>query len=243
MLVTTGTRADTAFPYGSWLWGGLAWSFLTTSNTAGADYRAGDDGWLLFQQIIDPDRVTSNTVYEIRQAPAAHTNAGPALLTRAARSDTTLRLDFRARDAIYEMRRLSGLTWEELAALLSVSRRSLHLWANGGTINATNEKHVRDLTMALRALDRGTARENRNLMLAPCERGGTFTDLLRDRRFEQAIALARHWSGRAGSPAISGSTGSPALPKLSVADQMGTSAERVHADDSRALPRRRRARV
>ena len=35
---------------------------------------------------------------------------------------------------IFELRRLTGFTWDELALLLSVTRRSLHLWANGGPI-------------------------------------------------------------------------------------------------------------
>ena len=33
--------------------------------------------------------------------------------------------------AIGELRRLSGLTWDQLARIFSVSRRSLHFWASG----------------------------------------------------------------------------------------------------------------
>ena len=33
--------------------------------------------------------------------------------------------------AIGELRRLSGLTWDQLARLFNLSRRSLHFWASG----------------------------------------------------------------------------------------------------------------
>jgi hypothetical protein len=32
----------------------------------------------------------------------------------------------------------SGLTWEQLARMFGVSRRSVHMWATGGRMNATN---------------------------------------------------------------------------------------------------------
>src|SRR5262245_15054918 len=32
--------------------------------------------------------------------------------------------------AVMEIRRLSGLTWEQLSALMGVARRSLHFWAS-----------------------------------------------------------------------------------------------------------------
>ena len=146
---------------------------------------------------------------------------------------------FRARDAIFELKRLSGLTWEELAALLSVTRRSLHLWANGGAINTLNERHVRDLLVAMRELDRGTARENRALLLAPLRDGDiTVGDLLRGRHFADALKLVGRGRGRAVPPPVTGE----ALWKperLSVADRLGTSADRIHTDGGRALPRRR----
>ena len=84
--------------------------------------------------------------------------AGPAVRQhRMALEATTTVLSFRARDGIFELRRLTGFTWDELALLLSVTRRSLHLWANGGPINTPNEKRVRDLLVTMRKLDRGNA--------------------------------------------------------------------------------------
>jgi hypothetical protein len=122
---------------------------------------------------------------------------------------------------------------------LSVTRRSLHLWASGGRINTLNERHVRNLLMAMRELDRGTARENRALLLAPLQDGDTTVgDLLRNRHFADALKLVGRGRGRAVPPPVAGE----ALwrpEKLSVADRLGTSADRIHTDEGRALPRRR----
>ena len=54
------------------------------------------------------------------QRPIDQTNAG----TSAAGSLSD-------RGAIAELRRLSGLTWDQLARLFNVSRRALHFWASG----------------------------------------------------------------------------------------------------------------
>lgn len=36
----------------------------------------------------------------------------------------------------------SGLTWEQIAKLFTVSRRSVHLWLSGGRMSARNEEHL-----------------------------------------------------------------------------------------------------
>jgi hypothetical protein len=145
---------------------------------------------------------------------------------------------FKARDGIFELKRLTGFTWEELAVLLSVTRRSLHLWANGSAINTANERHLRGLLMAMRELDRGSARENRALLLAPLRDGDiSVGDLLRSRQFGDAVALAGRGRGRVAPPSPSETLWKP--EKLSVADRLGTSADRIHTDEVGSLPRRR----
>ena len=183
---------------------------------------------------------TSNTAPEVCREPYEHTGAGLAQFKRAVvEAIAAAPAGFRTRDAIFELRRLSGLTWEELALLLSASRRSLHLWANGHPINTVNERRVRDLLMAMRELDRGTARENRALLLAPLrDSDATVGDLLRGRHFAEALKLVGRGRGRALPPPVTGEV--PWKPeKLSVADRLGTSADRIHTGGGRALPRRR----
>jgi hypothetical protein len=183
---------------------------------------------------------TSNTGPEACREPYEHTGLGWAVFKpRVVPATASGPPGFRARDAIFELRRLTGLTWEELATLLSVARRSLHLWANGGPINTVNEKHVRDLLVAVRELDRGTARENRALLLAPLRGGdGTVGDLLQGRHFADALKLVGHGRGRAEPPPMTGEV-SWKPEKLSVADRLGTSADRIHTDEGHALPPRR----
>lgn len=187
-----------------------------------------------------PKPDTSNTAPEACREPYEHTGVGWGVFgPQTAPVIASAPPGFRARDAVFELRRLTGLTWEELATLLSVTRRSLHLWANGGPINTPNEKHVRDLLVAVRELDRGTARENRALLLAPLQGGGgTVGDLLRHRSFGDALKLVGPGRGRAlPPPATDEASWKP--EKLSVADRLGTSAERIHTGGGRSLPRRR----
>lgn len=175
---------------------------------------------------------TASTALEPCGEPYKHTDAGLAVLRpHTVSAIAVASRAFRARDAIFELKRLSGLTWEELAALLSVTRRSLHLWAKGGAINTLNERQVRELLVTMRELDRGTARENRALLLASLRDDGDITvgDLLRGREFRKAVALIGRRRGRATPPTSREALWKP--EKLSVADRLGTSADRIHTDE------------
>jgi transcriptional regulator with XRE-family HTH domain len=99
-------------------------------------------------------------------------------------------------DEIFEIRRLSGLTWDELATVLGVSRRSLHHWANGKPISAANEDHVRRVLAALQRIDRGEAHRNRALLMTPCPDGGLAIDLLQRGDFEDLEHLIQSGPGR-----------------------------------------------
>ena len=148
---------------------------------------------------------------------------------------------FQVRSAIHELRRLSGLTWENLADVLGATRRSLHFWANGSAINSLNEARVRDLLVAIRALDRGNATENRQLLLTPVEDGKTVADLLRTGSFAEAIKLVGRGAGRvvpSGIPTLA----KPRTGSVSIADRLGTSPDAIHVDDNAYLPSRLRRR-
>src|SRR4051812_580671 len=60
--------------------------------------------------------------------PAEHTSAGHSVLLAPS-----------AGAAIAELRRLTGFTWDQLARLFHVSRRSLHFWASGKIMTPANE--------------------------------------------------------------------------------------------------------
>ncbi len=103
------------------------------------------------------------------------------------------------RAALLELRRLTGLTWEQLARLFGVSRRTLHFWASGKPINARNEEHLRRLLAVLRQADRGTASENRAMLLTG-QAGNLPLDLLAERRYEAFLQLAGQGPGRRSIP-------------------------------------------
>jgi hypothetical protein len=98
---------------------------------------------------------------------------------------------------IFEIRRLSGLTWDELATVFGVSRRSLHHWANGKPISAANEDRVRRVLATLQRVDHGEAHRNRTLLMASCPDGGLVIDLLRRGDFETVEHLIQAGPGRA----------------------------------------------
>lgn len=89
------------------------------------------------------------------------------------------------RQAVNELRKLSGLTWEQLARLFGVSRRSVHFWASGKPLSEAHEQAVLRVLAILRAADRGDARSNRALLLESEGVASAF-ELLRLGRFVDA---------------------------------------------------------
>jgi hypothetical protein len=215
----------------------LAGLVLSTANTASWLYTTGAET-PAYRPLITNAPNTSNTISIRRVVDLVHTDVGPVTLIFARAKALH---GFYARDAIFELRRLTGLTWEDLAHLMSVTRRTLHLWSNGQPINTPNEKRLRDLLSALRTLDQGTARENRALLMSPLPGGGVVSDLLREGRFGEARMRARQGRGRP-VPVGEARNARPQGDHLSVEDVFSTRADRVHTDDNVALPRRRKSR-
>ena len=91
------------------------------------------------------------------------------------------------REAISALRRISGLTWEQLGQLFAVSRRSVHFWASGHPLNAENEARLLLVLDIVRAADRGDARSTRSALLDVHD-GTSALDLLVGERFDEARA-------------------------------------------------------
>jgi hypothetical protein len=110
-------------------------------------------------------------------------------------------------EAIFEMRRISGLTWDELAHVFGVTRRAIHHWANGHSLKPENIRQVHDVLHTLRIIARSSAEETRAALLAPLAAGRTPLQLLQARDFNEVLALlgagersAFAPPGRAGMP-------------------------------------------
>lgn len=65
-----------------------------------------------------------------------------------------------APDNLFELRRLTGFTWADLASLLNVDRRTLNNWARGAKIREQNRLHIARTLKVLRFADRGSSELN-----------------------------------------------------------------------------------
>jgi DNA-binding transcriptional regulator YiaG len=97
---------------------GIAVLAIAMSGTATAGYRAD-------AQIID--------------IAARQTMISPALSARDNRRRLSIPL------TLAGIRKATGLTWDQLAEAMAVSRRALHHWSSGGNITAENESRLRGL--------------------------------------------------------------------------------------------------
>lgn len=92
-------------------------------------------------------------------------------------------------ETILEIRRRSGLTWDELSEIFDVSRRSVHHWANGKRVSARNERVIRQTLAAIRHLDEGGQIETRARLLSVDIAGLSPFDFLASQKFKQIMAL------------------------------------------------------
>lgn len=59
----------------------------------------------------------------------------------------------------------SGLTWDQVARMFGVSRRSVHLWAAGGRMSAQNQETLTRLSLLLPTLPGSTPEARRHELL------------------------------------------------------------------------------
>ena len=118
------------------------------------------------------------------------TSAGPITGTYVPAGQTTA-------EAILELRRRSGLTWELLSELFNVSRRTVHHWANGKAPTAQREREIRETLDAVRHLDEGESRATRDRLLTVAN-GLSLFDLLAERRYADVL---RQTAGTASTTA------------------------------------------
>ena len=131
--------------------------------------------------LVHVDTLTTSAIPNVvtySQFPAGQTTSGAQVPLVASAGAT-----------IGELRRLSGLTWDQLARLFEVSRRSVHFWASGKPMALGNEEHLRRLLAVVRKVDRGSARANRAILLGVREDGILPFDLLAAREYERVLSL------------------------------------------------------
>lgn len=92
--------------------------------------------------------------------------------------------------AVFEIRRRSGLDWDELATVFGTSRSDLCNWANGSAVSARDQTAVRRTLVAIRHVDHGSSRDTRSFIFNKDNTTETsIFELLVDRRFDEIMAM------------------------------------------------------
>ena len=104
-----------------------------------------------------------------------------------------------AAQAISDIRFHAGLTWEQVARLFAVSRRSVHLWASGAAMSSEHEEHLHRVLGVIENSRLGEVTGSRAAVLFTAGTTGRCVfDLLAARQYE---AAARDLGIRSSSPA------------------------------------------
>lgn len=121
-------------------------------------------------------------------APATAVAASAQTAPPAAADESVVTNAHRASQAeeVRWLHGVSGLTWEQLGRVFGVSRRAVHLWANGRRMNSTNAELLGQLVAVVRELPGGTADARRAALLAPGKDGSSLVDRLRARNRSDA---------------------------------------------------------
>ncbi len=117
-----------------------------------------------------------------------------------------------------------------------MSRRSVHFWASGKPLNASNEQRLMEVLDVVRAADRGDARSTRAALLE-VRNGTTAFALLMAERFEAARGILGTGATRSRPALAELSAAAKAARKpLPPEDLVDAQHDRVHRDrgESRA---------
>lgn len=172
-----------------------------------AGYVTRDQTYVIVGQLIA--RTGTTTMEEFTAISPPQTNAGANAVEPAS-----------AGDALAELRRLSGLSWEQLSRMLGVSRRALHFWASGKPMARSNEEHLQRVLAVVRTIDRGSTAATRTALLEALDNKRNTVDLLAAHEYERAGSTASRLSAAARMARA------PSAPEA----LMGALHDRVHED-------------
>jgi transcriptional regulator with XRE-family HTH domain len=93
---------------------------------------------------------------------------------------------------ISDIRLHTGLTWEQVARLFGVSRRTVHLWASGSAMSSEHEEHLHRVFSAIESSGLFEVHGSRAAILFTAGSGGSCPfDMLVSGRYEEAARELR----------------------------------------------------
>jgi DNA-binding transcriptional regulator YiaG len=189
---------------------------------------------IIVSRILIAPSSTSNSRATINQNLVAASEMTTSGVTIASTSSPEA-----TQKSLSELRRLSGLTWDQLAKLFNVSRRSLHFWASGQPLSRFNEEHLNRLLGTIQFIDQGSANLNRSLLLRPDGNGNPLFDLLVTGKYEEFKRIVG--SNNAARRPLLGSLSEDAhtayMPQ-NPADLVDALQEPIHREVGRSRPAR-----
>lgn len=111
---------------------------------------------------------------------------------------------------INKLRQISGLSWDQIAILFNISRRSVHFRASGQPLTAANEEKLTQILNVVQYISRGSASHNRSLLMGIADDGKSYLDLIAAGEYDRV----QHSIGAGNTPA------KPRLGKLSPEAEM-----------------------
>lgn len=139
---------------------------------------------VFFESVRKPNNITSSRILvALSSASTSGETINRNLVAASEMTTSGVAVDFvsspeSTQKALNELRRLSGLTWDQIAKLFNVSRRSLHFWASGQPLCSFNEDQLSRLLGTIRFIDQGSASLNRSLLFRTDVNGNPLFDLL-----------------------------------------------------------------
>jgi DNA-binding transcriptional regulator YiaG len=144
---------------------------------------------------------------------------------------------------VNELRKISGLTWEQLAQLFDVSRRSIHFWASGQQLSSKNEAKLNRILDTVQYISRGSASLNRSLLMEIASNGKSHLELLKTGEYDQvrnSISQDGRFANGAGNIPRNPQTAQPTKEKSSTipnpGDLVDALQDSIHREVGRSRP-------